>query len=295
MCSRLLKRTWHQAFSWIRGWEVGMKRCASLTDIAQEKQFVAALPTLLEMGFLWEMGFVLIRHSVVDLRKAILDRVPKVLCEIFGKIGEASERELVLVVSVKSGKEWDMTVDDNCFRTQRCAILILPALEPRVFAWWNVVNLFSMCCSASVRAVWVGVLFTLSVGCLEVFLQSTEAGPKLRKNSRSVRPWRMLGIPTSRRPMGSIPICWPWRSCRQVSPPLLIEPPACLRVNQEVVFFDALECLSFSLSNLLTARDGSVVLLSPCQVLVVHSPFAWAKSGRWLSGCWGPFAFSVAI
>ena len=39
--------------------------------------------------------------------------------------------------------------------TQRCAILSFPALEPRVFAWWNVI----MLCN-SVRAVFVGVLFT---------------------------------------------------------------------------------------------------------------------------------------
>ena len=39
--------------------------------------------------------------------------------------------------------------------TQRCAILSLTALEPRVFAWWNVIML-----SNSVRAVFVGVLFT---------------------------------------------------------------------------------------------------------------------------------------
>ena len=50
-----------------------------------------------------------------------------------------------------------------------------------------------------------------------------------------------------------------------------MEPPACLMVKRAVVFFDALECLSFSLSYLLTARNGSVVLLGPCQVLVVQS------------------------
>ena len=34
----------------------------------------------------------------------------------------------------------------------------------------------------SVRAVFVGVLFTPPVGCLEVFLQATEAGPNAEKN-----------------------------------------------------------------------------------------------------------------
>ena len=142
-----------------------MKRCASLKDIAQEKQFVAALPTLLEMGFLWEMGFVLIRHSAVDLRRANMDRVPKVLCVRLSERSVRWVREnlcLWLVSKAAMNETWQ--VDDNCFRTQRCAILILPALEPRVFAWWNVIILFSMCCDtlcASVHAVWVGVLFTL--------------------------------------------------------------------------------------------------------------------------------------
>ena len=48
----------------------------------------------------------------------------------------------------------------------------LPALEPRVFAWWNVI----MLCN-SVRAVFVGMLFTPRVGWLEVFLQATETCP----------------------------------------------------------------------------------------------------------------------
>ena len=42
-------------------------------------------------------------------------------------------------------------------------------------------------------------------------------------------------------------------------------------VNRAVVFFDALEWLSFALSYLLTARNGSIFFLGPCQVLVVHS------------------------
>ena len=37
--------------------------------------------------------------------------------------------------------------DDNCFGTQRCAILSLPALEPRVF------NLFSVCCDTLCASV----------------------------------------------------------------------------------------------------------------------------------------------
>ena len=80
--------------------------------------------------------------------------------ETDGKIGKVGGRELVLVVSVRCGKEWDMTRGWQLFWD---AILSVPALEPRVFALWNVVNLFSLCCDtlcASVHAVWVGVLFT---------------------------------------------------------------------------------------------------------------------------------------
>ena len=71
---------------------------------------------------------------------------------------EVSERELVLVVSVSCGKERDMTRGWQLFWDTKMCIL-----EPRVFAWWNVIILFRMCCDtlcASVHAVWVGVLFT---------------------------------------------------------------------------------------------------------------------------------------
>ena len=51
---------------------------------------------------------MLIRHSAVQLRKVHMDRVPKILCvlvRLSKKIGEEGERELVLVVSVRCGKE----------------------------------------------------------------------------------------------------------------------------------------------------------------------------------------------
>ena len=44
-----------------------------------------------------------------------------------------------------------------------------------------------------------------------------------------------------------------------------------LLVNRAVIFFVALNLLSFSRSYLLTARNGSVFFLGPCQVLVVQS------------------------
>ena len=156
------------------------------------------------------------------------------------------------------------------FGTQRCATL---KLEPRVFAWWNVIILCN-----SVSAVLVGVLFTPHVGWLEVFLQATETCPNSEKKcSPIVRTWIMLRIPIARLPM-----VWShvddeevgprsWRSCLQVSPRLFVEPPTCFRVNCVVVFFVALKLLSFSLSYLLTAKSGSVFLLGSCQVLVLQS------------------------
>ena len=118
----------------------------------------------------------------------------------------------------------------------------------------------------------MGVLFTLTVGSLEVFLRSNEAGRNSGKNVHEssdheeclefqllVFQWVRSQFVDDDEAVG------------EVSLRLLMEPPACLRVNRIVVFFDALECLSFSLSYLLTARNGSVVLRGPCQVLVVQS------------------------
>ena len=54
----------------------------------------------------------MILHSAVELRKVNMDRVPKILCVLVRsseKIGEVGERELVLVVSVRCGKERDIT------------------------------------------------------------------------------------------------------------------------------------------------------------------------------------------
>ena len=54
------------------------------------------------------MGFVLIRHSAEEHRRVNVDRAPKdlgVRGSTSEKIGEAGERELVLVVSVRCGKE----------------------------------------------------------------------------------------------------------------------------------------------------------------------------------------------
>ena len=49
---------------------------------------------------------MLIRHSAVELRRVHMDREPEsCVGDTVRKIGEEGERELVLVVSVKCGKE----------------------------------------------------------------------------------------------------------------------------------------------------------------------------------------------
>ena len=50
---------------------------------------------------------MLIRHFAEELRRVNMDRVSKVLCVLVsvGQIGEVGDRERILVISVKCGKE----------------------------------------------------------------------------------------------------------------------------------------------------------------------------------------------
>ena len=134
----------------------------------------------------------------------------------------------------------------------------------------------------SVRAVFVGVLFTLPSVGWRFFSRQPKPVATLRW-SPIVRAWRMLRIPIARLPLGLVP-CWrrwrsflhvnprSWRRCLQVSPRLSAEPPTCFRVNGVVVLFIAFKLLPFfSLSSLLIARNISVFLLGSCQVLVKQS------------------------
>ena len=153
-------------------------------------------------------------------------------------------------------------------------------LEPRVFTWWTVIILFSMCCDtlcAPVHAVWAGVLFTHPVGCLEVFFQSTETGPNSEKKSRTVRPWRMLRIPTARLLIVSIPICWRGRSCRQVT----------LQFPQTLVLFAVFFCW---LRGMVQKSCWVFAMCSSCNLL--QSLFAWAKSNS-LSFCRDVFSMAI--
>ena len=93
--------------------------------------------------------------------------------------------------------------------------------------------------------------------------------PKLvltqRKKSQIARPWRMLRIPTARLPIGLVPRWWRWRSCLARDPDEVV----CRFLRDSLWNLQPFELLFFSLSNLLTARDGSVVLLSLCQVVCI--------------------------
>ena len=123
------------------------------------------------------------------------------------------------------------------FGTQRCAILSFAALEPRVFAWWNVI----MLCN-TVHAVFV----------------SRQPKPVLTlRKIPVVRAWRMLRVPIARLPMGLVPRWRRWRSCLQVgprswrsflqvSPRPVVEPSTCFRVNRVVIFFVASNCCLFA-------------------------------------------------
>ena len=81
----------------------------------------------------------------------------------------------------------------------------------------------------------------------------------------------MLRIPIARLPLGLVPRWRQWRSCLQIAPRPFVEPPTCFRVKRAVIFFVALKLSSFSMSYVLTVRNGSVFFLGPCQVLVVQS------------------------
>ena len=70
------------------------------------------------------MGFVLIRHFPVELRRVNMDRVPMILCVL-----ETLVRENLCLWSVSNAaKNETWHVDDNWSRTHKCEILSLPAL-----------------------------------------------------------------------------------------------------------------------------------------------------------------------
>ena len=89
-------------------------------------------------------------------------------------------------------------MDDHCFRDAKMCNHLSWTTRVRVMKC-------DMLCN-SVRAVFVGVLFTHTVGWLKVFLQATETCPNSEKKiSPVVRAWRMLRVPIARHPLGLVP------------------------------------------------------------------------------------------
>ena len=123
--------------------------------------------------------------------------------EIVGKISEVSERELVPVVSVKCGKEWDMTRGWQLFWDKKLCnpepSSLSHACSPDEMWSISSVCVVAHCAQLCMLFEWVCCSHP-PVGCLEVFLQSTETSPNSEKFSQIVGPWRMLRIPTARLP-----------------------------------------------------------------------------------------------
>ena len=88
------------------------------------------------------MGFVLIRHSAVELRRVNMDRVPKILC-VLVRLSERWVRQVRknLCLWSMSGAGW-MTIVLGHKDVQS---LSLPALEPRVFALMKMRSVCEVC------------------------------------------------------------------------------------------------------------------------------------------------------
>ena len=113
------------------------------------------------------------------------------------------------------------------------------------------------------------------------FLQATETGPNSEenftnrqglKNAENSNCSSSNGFGPTLTTM-KLPAGWPATLTKLSagSPRPFVESPTCFKVNRVVIFFVALKLLSFSLPHLLTARNGSVLFLGPCQVLVMQS------------------------
>ena len=104
-----------------------------------------------------------IRRSAVEHRGVFMDRIPKVLCV---KVGPSERKEkwmtmgeiLTCACGQLSGEERNETwhVDDSYFKdTKMC--------NPELSSSWVTCDEMWSCCHGSVRAVFVGVLFTKSL------------------------------------------------------------------------------------------------------------------------------------
>ena len=134
----------------------------------------------------------------------------------------------------------------------------------------------------SVRAVFVGVLFTPSVGWLEVFLQATETCPNSEKkftnrqglkNDENSNCSSSNGFGPTLTTMTKLSAGWP-AILTKLSAGFSATLCRTSNLFQGQPRSHILRCPRIdvlSLSYLLTARNGSIFFLGPCQVLVVQS------------------------
>ena len=169
------------------------------------------------------------------------------------------------------GKYWiDLEtwhVDDNCSRdTKMCNPEPCSSSATRVRV---------MKCDLAVQLCTVLYLWMYCshppVGWLEVFLQATETSPNSEKNFTNRQGLKNAenfncsssnGFGSNLTTMTKLSAGFSAALCRTYN---------LFWVKRIVVFFDAFELLSFSLSYLLTARNGSFFFLGPCQVLFGQS------------------------
>ena len=120
------------------------------------------------------------------------------------------------------------------------------------------------------------------VGWLEVFLQATETCPNSEKKNTSRQGMKNAENSNFSSSIGFGPTLTTklfagWLTIMtKLSAGFLAtlcrtSIPSRLRVNRVVIFFNSFELLFFSLSYLLTAKNGSVFFLGPGQVLVMQS------------------------
>ena len=159
---------------------------------------------------------------------------------------------------------WHM--DDICFRdTKMCnpePLQLLSHACSRDAMW-------SCCATLYVLYLWVYCSRLPSVGWM-IFSRQPKPVLTLRKitnrqglkNAKNSNCSSSTGFGPTLTTMTKLFADWPRP---------FVEPPTCFRVNRAVIFFVALKLSSFSLSYVLTVRNGSVFFLGPCQVLVVQS------------------------
>ena len=139
----------------------------------------------------------------------------------------------------------------------------------------------------SVRAVFVGVLFTSPSVGQRFFLQATETCPNYEKNFTTCQDLKNAENSNCSSSTGFGRTMTTMTKLLEGSATSLTQMsagfPTCIRVNGVVEFFMAFKLLPFSLSYWLTARNISVFSLDSLQVLVMQSfafSFTQVKSGR---------------